>query len=98
MKHPGAAALGVTGSDPDDTGTWRTNPMSSHPHVPATIPTLVSANPDIGWSGGNSDHAYSDRRRWRNANHRRLRYSDYSTQQQYPAKSDASAVHFMISF
>src|SRR5277367_152088 len=91
--------MDVPGLHPNDTDTWRTSPTSCHPDVSVAIPPLVSSNPDITWSGSDTNHAYSDRRRWRNPNHRRLRTSDNSAQQQCPAKrkSDASAIHFMIS-
>jgi hypothetical protein len=98
MKHPGTSALDITGLHPNDTDTGRTNPMSCHPDVPVAIPTLVSANPDIAWSGCDANHAYSNRRRWRNTNHRGLGASNDCSQQQCSAKSDASVVHLMISF
>ncbi len=92
MKHPAASASNPTGRHPNDTGTRRTNPPPSYPHIAVAIPTLVSANPDISWVGSYSNYPYSDRRRWRYPNYR-LCNSDYSSQQQYCAKSGASEVH-----
>jgi hypothetical protein len=90
--------MDVTRLHPNDPGAWWTSPTSSHPDVPVAVPPLVSANPDVAWSRCDSNYAYSDRRRWRNTNHRRLGISNRSSQQQYPAKKDASVVHFVISY
>ena len=92
IKYPAASASDPTGRHPNDTRTWRTNPPTRYPHIAVAIPTLVSADPDISWVGSYSNHSYSDRRRWRNPNYR-LCNSDYSSQQQYCAKSGASEVH-----
>jgi hypothetical protein len=66
--------------------------MPGHPHISRAIPALVSTNPDISRSGGDSDHPHADRRRRRNANYR-LRNSDYSSQKQCSAKRGAREVH-----
>jgi len=93
VKHPGGSGMDIPGLHPHNTDTWRANPPPSYPHVAGTSPSLVATNPDISRCRGDPHHAYSDRRRWRNANHCCLRRSDYSTQQQDSAEGGALIGH-----
>jgi hypothetical protein len=96
--HPSAPASAVTGSNPNYAGTWRTNPLSSYPHISVAIPALVSSNPHVSWSGCDSNHPNSDRRRRRDANHRRLCNSNHPSQQQDSQERHPGVGHSLISF
>jgi hypothetical protein len=96
MKNPGTSSVDITGLHPNDTGTRRTSPPSGHPYVSASIPALVSWDPDVTWSRCPSNHSHSCGRRGRDANHRLLRSSDDSPQQHYCTNSCTNIGHGFI--
>lgn len=75
IKDPAPISSHVAGRYPNDTGAWRTHPLSSYPHISITIPTLISANPNVSSARRVADYTDSNRRGWSDANHG-LRNSD----------------------
>lgn len=64
-EFPALSALPPSGRYPDGTLAWRVSPASGNPHIPSTVPSIVSLPPDVPWPCWASCDSFMGRRGWR---------------------------------